>query len=196
MSELVQKEQIISIVPQDFRNANKGKVLNADADRFLVEALHPPKGILLDNLIEFYSQTPNGVLYFVSDVVKIEGNILTVLNPVKHRFLQRRKFTRIKFIQEMDFNLKEQSYPIKTIDLSAGGMRLVTRENIDINSEYDVCIQLSHDQTVNCRFQPIRIEKKDEGFYTISGRFQNLSNVDRMVLVQFCMNKNMENINK
>ena len=36
----------------------------------------------------------------------------------------------------------------------------------------------------------------DNGLYTISGKFSGLSNIDKMILVQFCMKKNMENLNK
>ena len=90
MNELVKKDQIVSVVPQDFRNSNKGKVTSISADEFSIEVMHAPKGLLLNNLMEFYSQTPHGVLYFESDIIKIEDNVITVANPIKHRFLQRR----------------------------------------------------------------------------------------------------------
>jgi len=196
MNELVKKEQIISIVPQDFRNANKGRITEVNDDGFLIEVKHSPNGILLNNLIEFYSQTQHGVLYFESDVVKIDDNIITVANPIKHRFLQRRQFTRIKFIQQIELVSEESSYSISTIDLSAGGMKIKSAENVNIELLYDICIPLSNDQQVKCKFQPIRIEKRDDGFYTLSGRFQNMSNIDKMTLVQFCMKKNIENVNK
>lgn len=196
MNELVKKDQIISVVPQDFRNANKGKVTAISEDEFSIEVMHSPKGILLDNLMEFYSQTAHGVLYFESDVTKIENNVITVANPIKHRFLQRRQFTRIKFLQPLELKANGTSFPITTLDLSAGGMKINSTQNINIELEYNLCLQLSDDQQVECKFQPIRIEKNDDGFYTLSGRFQNLSNIDKMTLVQFCMKKNMENVNK
>jgi len=196
MNELVKREQIISVVPQDFRNSNKGKVTAISDDEFSIEVMHTPKGILLNTLMEFYSQTQHGVLYFESDVIKIENNTLTIANPIKHRFLQRRQFTRIKFIQEIELKAENVSKHITIIDLSAGGMKMKSAENINIETEYDVCIALSNDQKIECKFQPIRIEKTDDGFYTLSGRFQNLSNIDKMTLIQFCMKKNMENVNK
>lgn len=196
MGELVQKEQIVSVVPQDFKNATKGKVIDVNDKHFLLEVIHQPKDIPLNDSAEFYSQTQNGVLYFESEVRKIDGKVLTVNNPIKHRFLQRRKFTRIKFIQSAELKKGQDVYQVSTLDLSAGGMRLKTAEGLDINSDYNLSFEISADQIINCNFQPIRIEKKDDGFYTLSGRFQYLSNVDKMVLVQFCMQKNMENKNK
>lgn len=129
-------------------------------------------------------------------MVKIEGNTLTIANPVKHRFLQRRQFTRIKFLQEVEIKAEDKLYNVTIIDLSAGGMKSNSAENVNIEFEYNICIQLSDDQSVHCKFQPIRIEKDDDGLYTLSGRFKNLSNVDKMTLVQFCMKKKIENTNK
>jgi c-di-GMP-binding flagellar brake protein YcgR len=196
MNELVKKDQVISVVPQDFRNSNKGKVTAVCADEFSIEVMHAPKGLLLNNLMEFYSQTQHGVLYFESDVIKIEDNVITVANPIKHRFLQRRQFTRIKFLQQLELKAQGDSFSITTLDLSAGGMKITSAQNLNIELEYNICLPLSDDQQIECKFQPIRIEKNDDGFYTLSGRFQNLSNIDKMTLVQFCMKKNMENVNK
>ena len=75
-------------------------------------------------------------------------------------------------------------------------MKLRTEENIDIEKVYNVVINLSDEQQIKCQYQLIRVEKGDNGLYTISGRFVNLSNIDKMVLVQFCMKKDMENLNK
>ena len=75
-------------------------------------------------------------------------------------------------------------------------MKLQTTENINIENEYSVTIKLSNEQEVKCKYQLIRVEKDDNGKYTISGRFVNQSNIDKMTLVQFCMKKDMENSNK
>lgn len=196
MHALLEKEQLISIVPQNFKNSNKGNVKEIYDDKFLVEVQHSPDGILLNNLIEFYSQTPNGVLYFESDVVNIEGNTLTVLSPIKHRFLQRRQFSRVKFNQDLDFYFGDKSYKVKVIDLSSGGLKIQTREHLDIEKEYDFCLELLSEQTIKSKVEPIRIEKGDDGIYTLSGRFKELSNIDKMTLIQFCLKKNTENNNR
>ena len=68
--------------------------------------------------------------------------------------------------------------------------------DIDIEKEYRVKIRLNDEIEVNCKFKLIRVERGENGIYTISGRFTNQSKVDKMSLVQYCMNKNMENLNK
>lgn len=196
MGEILEKEQIINVVPVNFKNSNKGKIIDFLEKEFLLEVSHSPDEILVNKMMEFYSQTNNGMLYFSSTVTEINGNVLKIRMPIKHRFLQRRAFTRVKFIQNLDFKSDGKSFDVASIDLSAGGLKLKSNEYVDINGEYDVCIRLSVNKKIRCQFELIRIEKNEENTYTLSGRFKNLSNTDKMTLIQFCMKKNMENMNK
>ena len=196
MRELIKKEQLVTIVPQDFKNSNKGRVLHVDMDGFRMELKYKHEGLIKNHVCDFYSLTDNGYLYFESYIQGLENNVITIANPVKHRFLQRRKFTRIKFMEDLELVFNDTVHKVRTLDLSAGGMKLRTEENIDIEKEYKVTIKLSNEQEVKCKYQLIRVEKGDNGLYTISGRFVNLSNIDKMTLIQFCMKKDMENMNK
>ena len=196
MRELIKNEQMVTIVPQDFKNTNKGKVLNVSQEGFKMELKYKPEGLIKNHICEFYSMTDNGYLYFESYIQELENNIITIANPVKHRFLQRRKYTRIKFIENIDLIYDDKAYKARTLDLSAGGMKIQTEENLDIEKEYKVSIQLSNEQEVSCKYQLIRVERGDNGLYTISGRFTQLSNINKMVLVQYSMQKEMENQNK
>src|SRR5574344_912819 len=99
MDRIVTVNQSLSIIPEDFRNANKGKVISINDDGFLIELLHKPEGIPVDTNVEFYSMTDNGMLYFNSIIEKIENNVVTVKNPIKHRYLKRRQFTRIRYTE-------------------------------------------------------------------------------------------------
>lgn len=196
MRELIKKEQIVTIVPHDFKNSNKGKVMEVSQEGFSMELKYKPEGLLKNHICEFYSMTDNGYLYFESYIQGIENNIIKIANPVKHRFLQRRKYTRVSFFEDIEMVFENSVYKARTLDISAGGMKIQTIENLDIEKEYKVVIKLSNEQEVKCKYQLIRVERKDDGQYIISGRFTQLSNIDKMVLVQYCMQKEMEMQNK
>lgn len=196
MRELLKENQLVTIVPQDFKNANKGKVLSVSQDGFKMELKFKPEGLIKSHICDFYSMTENGYLYFESYIQGLENNVISIANPVKHRFLQRRKFTRIKFIEDLELVYENTKHKVRTLDLSAGGMKIQTADNINIEHEYKVTIKLSNEQEVTCKYQLIRVEKGENGLYTISGRFVNQSNVDKMTLIQFCMKKDMENSSK
>lgn len=196
MRELLKNEQSVTIVPQDFKKTNKGVVTDVSMEGFRMKLKYKPEGLLINHICDFYSLTDNGYLYFESYIQALEDNIITIANPVKHRFLQRRKFTRIKFIEDLILTHDDISHNVRTLDLSAGGMKITTTDNIDIEKEYNVTIKLSNEQEIKCRYQLIRIEKADSGKYTISGRFTHLNNIDKMTLVQFCLKKDMETMSK
>ena len=60
MRELVKNEQIVTIVPQDFKNTNKGKVVDVTLDGFKMELKYNPVGLMENHICDFYSLTDNG----------------------------------------------------------------------------------------------------------------------------------------
>ena len=150
MRELIKNEQLVTIVPQDFKQTNEGKVLDVDMNGFRMALKYKPEGLMVNHICDFYSLTDNGYLYFESYIQKLENNVISIANPVKHRFLQRRKFTRIKFLENLELIFENKIHKIRTLDISAGGMKIQTPDNIDIEKEYKVSIKLTNEQVVNC----------------------------------------------
>lgn len=196
MRELVVEGQEAIIIPTNYKSANKGKVTAVNAGDFTLELENEPENILLNTYCEFYTQTKHGKLYFDSYAKKIDGKTLVIASPAKHKFLQRRQYTRIKFIHDLEMTYNSKTYNISTIDLSAGGMKLTSTKNIDIDGEYEINVPISEQKEVKCLFEPIRIEKSDEGKYTISGQFKYKTSYDKMIITQFCAKRNVELKNK
>ncbi len=196
MRELIEKDRKITIVPSDFKCANKGTIIDVEPRYFTIELEYEPDGIMRHNYCEFYTQTNHGTLYFDSYPETIEGKRVKIANPAKHRFLQRRQYTRIKFVHELDLTADNIAHKITTLDISAGGMKIKTNENINIEGNYKIVLPLSEEQFVECVFSPIRIEKNENGGYTISGRFEYHNNKDKMTLTQYCTKRSIEIQNK
>ena len=196
MRELISKDQRIILVPHDFKYANKGTITEVAPDYFMLELDYEPDGILRSNYCEFYTQTQYGTLYFDSYAKEINGKVLKIASPAKHKFLQRRQYTRIKYILDLDMYADDKTLNITTLDISAGGMKLKTKENINIEKEYKITLPLSEEQSVECKFSPIRIEKNNENGYTVSGRFEYNTSHDKMTIIQYCAKRNIEIKNK
>lgn len=196
MRELVVEGQEILLIPQNYKFANKGKVTEVRAGDFSLELNYEPEGILENTYCEFYTQTNHGKLQFDSYAKKINGKTLIIASPAKHKFLQRRQYTRIKFLADLEMYLNGQPCKISVKDISAGGMKLYTSDKVDIDGTYYVTLPLSEGVSMDCKFQPIRVERHNEGGYTISGRFVYNSSYDRMFITQFCAKRNVEIKNK
>ena len=195
MRELVEKNQRVTMVPFDFKNANKGMITEVNSDGFVVELDYDPIGVLRSNYCEFYTTTSNGILYFDSYAKEINGRVLKIASPAKHKFLQRRRFTRVKYMHNLQMTSGDISHEILTLDISAGGMKFKTKENFNIELEYSVKLPLSDEVSVDCVFLPIRIEKTKEG-YTLSGEFKYSDNRNKMTLIQYCSKRSIEIANK
>lgn len=197
MRELISKNQRIIMVPHDFKFANKGTIIDVQPDFFMLELDYEPDGILKSNYCEFYTQTTHGTLYFDSYAKEINGKILKIASPAKHKYLQRRQYTRIKYILDLEmFSNDNETKKITTLDISAGGMKFKTYDNINIEQEYKITLPLSEEQNIECKFSPIRIEKNNLGGYTVSGRFDYNSGRDKMTLTQYCAKRSIEIKNK
>ena len=55
MRELIKIGQLVTIVPQDFKNTNKGKVLEVSQEGFSMELKYKPEGLVENHICEFYS---------------------------------------------------------------------------------------------------------------------------------------------
>lgn len=196
MRELIEKDRKITVVPPDFKCANKGTIIEVEPKYFTIELEYEPKGIMRHNYCEFYTRNNHGTLYFDSFPETIEGKRIKVANPAKHRFLQRRQYTRVKYVYDLDLKYDKKSHRITTLDISAGGMKFKTTENVNIEKEYFITLPLSQQQSVECIFSPIRIEKNENGGYTLSGRFEYHSGKDKMTLTQYCAKRSIEIRNK
>ncbi len=196
MRELIEKGQRITMVPANFKFANKGVVTDVSPEGFTLALDYDSEGILKNNYCEFYTDTKHGTLYFESYAKNIDGNVLKIASPARHKFLQRRKFTRIKFMFALELSGENCKHKIFTLDISAGGMKFKTAENIDIEGRYEITLPLTESMSVTCTYLPIRIERGEDGLYTHSGRFEFKENRDRMTLIQYCTKRSIEIKNK
>jgi len=196
MRELVEKDQHVIMIPADFKFANKGVITDVKPDGFTLQLQYEPDGILKNTYCSFYVETKNGTLFFESFPKDITNNTVVIASPAKHKFLQRRQYTRVKYIHELEITADNESHKITTLDISAGGIKFKTKENINIEGLYSLTLPLSENIQVSCKYSPIRIEKGSDGTYTHSGRFVYDDNRNKMELIQYCTKRSIEIKNK
>ena len=199
MRELLEIGKQIMIVPTDFKKVNKGKITDISPDGFTIDLDYEPEGILRHNYCEFYTQNQNGTLFFTSFPQEIDGKTLKIANPIKHRYLQRRQYTRVKYGKRARITTLNTSNIVKVLDISAGGMKFTSSLAFSIVSKFWVTLPLAGLISVKCKFLPVRIEKGADG-YTVSGRFVFALNRGqdkaRIRLAQYCAQKSLELRNK
>ena len=182
-----------NILSRSIDNASKCVVTNVLEDSFEVKLLAKGK-YEVDESVELFTMTAKGQLYFETIVKEVKEDIISMWFPITYKYLQRREFSRIQTEQTVSMLIGKKQVEASIRDISAGGLKLVTDEQLSLSKEYKLTIDIDN-KPLECSFEPIRIEVNIEGFIT-SGKFNNISNEDRIALVQYCFRKQIENSNK
>ncbi len=197
MRNYIQKEKEFKIIPKDVTGATRCSVTDVLEGFFEIE-LKTDENYNINETVELFSITPQGLLYFETLISEVDKNKVKLLYPISHRFLQRREYSRVDFSKNIFLKENESDNNIRAsiLDISAGGMKISSFEELSISKDYKVNVEIDRNIQIDCLFQPIRIEADNINGYTVSGRFKLLKNIDRISLVQFCFKKQMENQNR
>ena len=181
------------ILSRSIDNATKCRVVNVSEENIDVKLDFKGK-YEIDESVELFAMTQNGQLYFETIVKDVKDDIVSMWFPINYKYLQRREYSRINLNKEVVLKKGRKKIVAKIVDLSAGGFKVVTSEQLDLLTEYSFSIDIDN-ETASCTFEPIRIELNGNNFVS-SGRFNNISSHDRIALVQYCFRKQIENSNK
>lgn len=190
------ENQIIKIVPQDVESACNLLVIDS-CDEFLIVSKMMDTNSEITGKVECFTMADDGIIYFKSKISKIDDTQYKLTLPISHQMLQRREYTRVEFNSNIALVTDDnQQIDALVTDLSAGGMKLVSKKELSISVDYSFTLKYDKCQEVSAVFSPIREDKNDNGTYVTSGKFKMISNKDRISLAQFCFRKHMENTNK
>lgn len=204
MKELLQNAKDFKIIPGNFKSSGEFNIISLNSEEIHAELKLLDESELqdyaLDSKVEVFGVNPLGLLYFESKILKREGYNVVLSTSPDYSIIQRREYSRVNLNQgEVIFKDSIPELILKIEDISAGGIKLITSEALEIDKHYDIEIKLSNNMKIECALAPIRIKECEfEGkrAYLISGKFVDLENADRIVLVQYAFKIKMEEQNK
>ena len=189
------ENQIIKIVPQCVDAACNLSIVDS-CEEFLIVVKDKPCRKEITGKVECFTMADEGIIYFKSKISKIDDIQYKLTLPITHQILQRREYTRVEFNSSIQlYSIDNQCIDALVTDISAGGMRIVSQNELSLSLEYKFSLKYDKLQELNAVFVPIRQDKEAETYVT-SGKFKMISNKDRISLAQFCFRKHMENTNK
>lgn len=181
------------ILSRSIDNAEQCKVIEVNEDCFKVQLKNPRK-YETDESVELFSMTSKGQLYFETIVKEVKNDIVSIWFPITYKYLQRREFSRVSLNKTIILKNGNKTINAQVVDISAGGLKIITSEQLELLKEYAVSIMVEN-KNIETTFEPIRIESSNAGFIS-SGRYKEISNYDRIALVQYCFRKQIENSSK
>lgn len=197
MKKIVKKNQKFSIVPEDIRGASSCVVLYSDKSFFDVELKPEDIKYYKEGAdVELFTVVEDGMMYFKSAVESVGDNIVSIKNPEVNEVIQRREHTRVAYDREAVIKSLEGAFVCKGVDISAGGMKFECEHEINTKCDYDISFSLDGKINIDCFFRPIRSASDKKGKFIVSGRFVAMKNIDKIAVVQYCLKKQTENVNK
>lgn len=196
MKELIESTKEFKIIPNNFKSASTFSLLSVDDN--VIRA----KLTLLDDTdlkdysknsgVEIFGVNNSGLVYFETKILSRENDIIELATTSDYSIIQRREYSRVDLKQgTIVFQDAGDDLTANILDISAGGAKIITNKPLEINKYYEVEICLPNNMRINCAFSPIRINENDNT-YTISGKFTDLENVDRIVLIQYAFRIKLE----
>lgn len=150
--------------------------------------------------VDFFATGGQGVIYFMTEIKKVEGRKLTVALPEEIIVLQRREFVRTPMEQKILIR-GENGENVRALitDISAGGMKAETNKPLTVKKVYPINISVDEKIRLKCDFTPMTVaydEQNDK--YFVAGQFSRLDGMTKINLSQYCYMKNtkIENLNR
>lgn len=201
MKELLESAKDFKIIPNNFKSSGAFDLISVSDSVVKIKLnLIDEEEIndyQINSNVEVFGVNSIGLVYFETKILDKENLDLTLALTGDFSIIQRREYSRVGMSKgKIIFKDKAPDFVIKVEDISAGGVKLVANQPLETDNNYGIEILLSNNMKIECDLQPIRISKEDENKYTISGKFVNIENADRIVLVQYAFKVKMEEQNK
>lgn len=206
MKELIKTIKDFKIIPANFKSAATFELLSSNDQDFKIklnllddEEINDYKA---NSSVEVFGVNNVGLVYFETKILELNKEEKTAILALvgDYSIIQRREYSRVEFnhgnVQFCDLG---DDFVLKVEDISAGGLKFISNAPLELDRQYSIVINLSANMKIECAFCPIRVSKTDfEGKenYLVSGKFVDLENMDRIVLVQYAFKIKMEKQNK
>lgn len=204
MKKIIESAKDFKIIPNNFKSSGAFNLKEINDDYIMATLNLIDERELEDykenSTVEVFGVNNVGLVYFETKIVKRDGFNITLATTQDYSIIQRREYSRVGLDQgKVIFKDIAPDSVLKVEDISAGGIKLISSQPLEIDKFYAIDIVLSNNMHIECSLSPIRIketEYNDKQAYIISGKFVDLENADRIVLVQYAFKIKMEEQNK
>lgn len=204
MKDLINTIKDFKIIPNNFKSSGVFNLLSSNEETLLAQLILIDEKELDDytvgSTVEVFGVNDVGLVYFETKILNKDGKNITLATTNDFSIIQRREYSRVGLNQgKIVFNDMASDFVQSVEDISAGGIKFVANSPLELDRHYSIEITLSNNMKIDCSLQPIRIKEQSENdkkTFLISGKFTDLENVDRIVLVQYAFKIKMEEQNK
>ena len=198
MDNYFDEKTLFYIIPEDIGNSQSFFFEKTDDNIIIFKSNKKIRGFEENGKIEVFSNNKDGILYFKTIIKNTDDNKIRVEKPQEIDILQRRESDRYLINKPIKIKYKDTDINVVLENLSVGGMKILTSEQLIINEKYSVLLDFD---SLNLEFQfiPTRISYDDSAEiypFKISGQINYILPKDKIELVQYCYKKQYEMTNR
>ena len=187
--------QNIKIVPAGANGIFSGAIVSVSSEYF--EALLSNLNRDLTGNAEIIISTGSSIVIFKTSVVEAKDNLVRFVIPLEFKRIQRREYLRVDINIPVELKTTDkQDNPIhsSTQNLSGGGMQLTSPQEFDVGALIFAKFNVFDKKSINTILKVLRVDKTQQNNkkYFLAGKFAEISNNDRVVLVQICFKRQLE----
>ena len=204
MNKLIQSVKDFKIIPNNFKSAGEFELLEVSEDKIKVRLILLDESELQDykpgGSVEVFGVNSVGLIYFETKILDIDKDIAHLALTNDYSIIQRREYSRVNLENgSIIFNDLSEDFVTSVEDIFAGGVKFIAKSALETDKTYSILIKLTNNMKIECKLKPIRIneiEHEGKKEFVTSGKFVDLENMDRIVLVQYAFKVKMEEQNK
>lgn len=190
--DFIKKNQKISIIPDRIDKISTGIIISSGPDGFVAEVSNT-SAISQGLEQEIVVSSENYTVTFTSKINKLDNNNVFFSIPSEFTFVQRREYPRINInIPVFLTKTAEPEIKTETVNIGGGGIQVTSPINFDVKTILKARFNLSEKKEINTDFEVLRCEAGAKKEFTLSGKFNNISNFDKTTIIQFCFKRQLE----
>ena len=164
MKDLLQNAKDFKIIPGNFKSSGELDIISINDEEINAKLKLLDESELNDysvgSKVEVFGVNPLGLIYFESEILKKEDYCVSLATSNDYSIIQRREYSRVGLNQgEVIFKDSIPDLILKIEDISAGGIKLITSQALEVDKYYDIEIKLSNNMKIECALAPIRIKE-------------------------------------
>lgn len=197
MQEYLHKDSLFYIIPEEVDHASAFCLEKVENGLMRVVS-NNDININAGDKIEIFINSNEGIIYSKTIVENVKNKSIMFEEPKDYEILQRRENKRIKINKPVIIKKDGCEKEVILEDISAGGIKITTDEQLTLNCEYEVVFNFDGLDNV-FSFTPQRMVSSDSGevgIYHISGQINSKSPTDKITLIQYCYKKIFEQSNR
>lgn len=185
----------VKIIPSNPEDILNGLIVDCNENKFTIKLQSNTKKTF------DYNSTSDILIKHNTCIIKFEANftvisdeLIEIETPKNYKIIQRREYPRVNVNSEIkvtNSSCPDKFIAAKIINLSGGGISFETNAAIKAGDLLNTTLDFIKTKSINVLLDVVR-STSNELINIVSASFKKILNSDRILIIQYCLKKQLE----